>query len=60
MNISLHKEDWDNFSCLPAVKYGELFYRYLGQNRNNALKESKGNFDGKNSLDVLGRNEVNC
>ena len=46
-------------SCLPAVKHGELYYRYLEQNCNNALKKSKGNFDGITSLNVLAWNEVN-
>ena len=33
-------------SSLPAVKCGELYYRYLEMDKINALKYSKGNFFG--------------
>ena len=45
-------------SSLPAVKNGELYYRYLELNRNNALKKCGGNFDGITSLDSEAREEV--
>ena len=45
-------------SCLPAVRYGKLFYRYLEINRNEALRVSYGNFDEYTFLNDKSRDEI--
>ena len=45
-------------ASLPAVQHGDLYYRFLEQNRNSALIKRKGNFNAKTSLDADARDEV--
>ena len=45
-------------SSLPAVEYGELYYRYLEICKDKALKEARGNFDCCMSLDFESKNEL--
>ena len=45
-------------AALPAVEYGELFYRHLESAKDSALKSAKGNFDATMSLDSECRDEV--
>ena len=37
-------------SCLPGVQFGELYYRFLELNRNQALQLSCGEFEYKTTL----------
>ena len=45
-------------SSLPAIQYGGIFYRYLEKCKINALKLSRGNFDGTMKLDKESKNEI--
>ena len=45
-------------SSLPGVNYGELYYRFLEKNKNLALRESFGNYDGFTSLSEEAKEEV--
>ena len=45
-------------SCLPGVQFGELYYRFLELNRNQALQLSCGNFEAKTTLSHEARLEI--
>ena len=45
-------------SSLPGVEHGNLYYRFLEANKNDALKNSKGNFEQLTSLTSNAKTEV--
>ena len=45
-------------SSLPEVKYGAAHYKYLEQDKTNALKISKGRFDAMMTLSPQSINDV--
>ena len=46
-------------SSFPAVKYGPLFYRNFENDKTCALKQSKGNYDGRMTLSKKSESELN-
>ena len=45
-------------SSLPAIEHGSLYYRFLEANKNEALKNSRGSFEGYTSLNADAKTEV--
>ena len=45
-------------SSLPAIEHGSLYYRFLEANKNEALKNCCGNFEGYTSLNLDSKTEV--
>ena len=45
-------------SCLPAIRYGALFYRYLERDKIIGLRANAGNFDGKMKISSNGKSDL--
>ena len=58
IKLAMHDETYLNVSCLPGVQFGELYYRFLELNRNQALQLSCGNFEAKTTLSHEARLEI--